>query len=1304
MADFVSEVVRNLASSSSSASTADDSLTYCNVTTHNCTCALDEDAHAEHGHAEIVILFPFLVLATGAASEALVHHTPFPYTTFLLMIGAIVGWLMKADLLGPLGESGKNMADMDAHLLLYTFLPPLIFESAYNVDETHFTKVASAAITYAVPGLLVSTCVTGGVISLLYPNWQWFEAGLLGALLSATDPVAVVALLKQVGTGSLLDTLIEAESLLNDGSAMVVFTVLFEAVKVGHMVSTVPEVLLKFVQMAIGGPIFGVIMGYVFSAWIGSIFNSSDVEVTLTLCAAYLTFFIGEYFLGLSGVLAVVACGIYMGNRGDTQVSPEVEHFLHEFWELLGYIANTCIFTLTGVIITYNDMWNNIEMSDFLVAIAIYFTAMGGRFCIFTGINWCFTKLDMYVPTKQETIICCWGALRGAVGLALGLVVWDNKEANGGLINDVYADKVLFHAAMIVIATLMGNATTVAKVLVFLGLDKVDELKDKLFRVSMDEIATAGTREIESLKLDELISCASWPDVRKLGQLVHKAKRVDKDAPETGVRLHKKKKSMNGRLENDNDDERSYRKHLTEIRELRESRRRCLAAVKASYRNQFRHGLLSRKALHFLENLTEKMIDTDCELEEWSEIAEHHLFSRVKKHGNTWVKQMLRAWDFQQLQFGYDVVCGFYCARQDALHNMEIILGSESAAFEHIKKLVEQDCFIAKKTIHDVQRYLPEIAANIATLRATRSMLNAQRGAASQLFEEGFLDKLEHGRVRDIIEHKMMKLQSNPPVIDLPSKLELIKEISWLGNATAETIQEMSRIAQDVVVDKGDVIIKQGETGENLFLIARGTATVTIHQDDKKEEEVVAEIGVGQLIGELSWLTHKPRAATVKAASKGLVYAFNGQKMMSIMDREGTFDKEAKRQQSLRIIKEEGNEDNGGGTGARASTLSPPGARASTLSPPKPSSPKQSTAKKKGKGETVRRRLWANAGSRMGENLLRYKEPYMTWDRSEVRRWLLQWVLYVPGENVKELVIIRPCILLDGEAAQPWQELTGESYEAPYYLKPQDGKPMTLKLYEDVKIFCPPGAIRDTTKAGDKKKDKDGKEEETDKTVFAAGGWSLIKQKMVDEKKGGWGKLAIDLKGAVQKEREVRKAQVKERRQSTSFISDNIHDSLLKNAENNKGGDSSPHMERTSFSKNNTERSMGSFRGSNSARIKPVGGGEKKVRSASSGLTLSDSVETQTKVLTRAGTNRRVMKELSFRAKSDSVKGEEGEGPSLDALVTKDSGGVMSTSKANSPRMEQKTSGNGAQTSLPFMLKAKGRLKQLAMSTRKMNN
>tara|TARA_B110000971_G_scaffold205631_1_gene228200 strand:- start:1 stop:534 length:534 start_codon:yes stop_codon:yes gene_type:complete len=157
------------------------------------------------------------------------------------------------------------MAHMDAHLVLYIFLPPLIFESAYNVNGVHFGKVVFASIVYAVPGLILCSGMTAGCLMLLYPEWTILQAGLLGSLLSATDPVAVVALLKQIGTGSLLDTLIEAESLLNDGTAMVVFSVLFEAVKAGHVEASAFDIFVQFFQMAIGGACFGLFSGYIFS-------------------------------------------------------------------------------------------------------------------------------------------------------------------------------------------------------------------------------------------------------------------------------------------------------------------------------------------------------------------------------------------------------------------------------------------------------------------------------------------------------------------------------------------------------------------------------------------------------------------------------------------------------------------------------------------------------------------------------------------------------------------------------------------------------------------------------------------------------------------------------------------------------------------------------------------------------------------------------------------------------------------------------------------------------------------------------
>ena len=262
---------------------------------------------------------------------------------------------------------------------------------------------------------------------------------------------------------------------------------------------------------------FGVASGYFFSHWIGTIFNHSEVEVSLTVCAAYLTFFVGEHFFGVSGVLAVVGCGIYMGNYGDTQVSPEVEEFLHEFWELLAYLANTCIFVLTGLIIFYSDM--QFDKVDLLKTILLYCGIMVIRALMFALFNPLIRRTHHYYPNMNETAICCWGALRGAVALALGMLVYDNAELKNSSdpVRAQYGDLVLFHSAGIVVLTLLVNAMSVAKLLKFLGLDRIDELKEKLFRVSMEEIQMAGNREVESLKLDELISCASWPDVRKHG-------------------------------------------------------------------------------------------------------------------------------------------------------------------------------------------------------------------------------------------------------------------------------------------------------------------------------------------------------------------------------------------------------------------------------------------------------------------------------------------------------------------------------------------------------------------------------------------------------------------------------------------------------------------------------------------------------------------------------------------------------------------------------------------------------------------
>ena len=152
---------------------------------------------------------------------------------------------------------------------------------------------------------------------------------MFGAIVSATDPVAVVALLKDLGASKKLGTLIEGESLLNDGTAIVLFMVFFLGIT-GEASDNSP--IVEFFRVAFGGLFIGGLFGFIVLRWIRNVFNDALVETSLVIAAAYLTFYVAEHTFHVSGVLGLVALGLIIGGVGRSRISPQVEHFMHEFW------------------------------------------------------------------------------------------------------------------------------------------------------------------------------------------------------------------------------------------------------------------------------------------------------------------------------------------------------------------------------------------------------------------------------------------------------------------------------------------------------------------------------------------------------------------------------------------------------------------------------------------------------------------------------------------------------------------------------------------------------------------------------------------------------------------------------------------------------------------------------------------------------------------------------------------------------------------------------------------------------------
>eukprot|EP00755_Sulcionema_specki_P008567 Sspe_Gene.41300::Locus_19977_Transcript_2_3_Confidence_0.600_Length_1840::g.41300::m.41300 len=296
-----------------------------------------------HGGHEHVLPYNILFITGSFGVGAFFRHwgariplvNKLPYTVLIFSIGTLFGFATN---LGYPLSNYDGLAHMDPHEIFFIFLPILIFESAFATNYHIFKKVILGCLLMAGPGLMVSAALTGTMAKFVFTEyeWSWVTSLLFGTVLSATDPVAVVALLKELGASASISTMIEGESLFNDGTAIVFFNILKDAVPNGKIEKEWHEIVIEFCRVSLGGPLVGLILGFSVKYSLKAVFNDPLIEVTVTVFAAYVTFFVCEGFLAVSGVLGLVMLGCFLSYHRQC-ISPEVEHTLHHFWEITVY-------------------------------------------------------------------------------------------------------------------------------------------------------------------------------------------------------------------------------------------------------------------------------------------------------------------------------------------------------------------------------------------------------------------------------------------------------------------------------------------------------------------------------------------------------------------------------------------------------------------------------------------------------------------------------------------------------------------------------------------------------------------------------------------------------------------------------------------------------------------------------------------------------------------------------------------------------------------------------------------------------
>src|SRR5664280_1639610 len=273
-----------------------------------------------------------LLLIIAAAVAVVARRIGVPYTIGLTLVGLAVG----------VGAHVENLR-LSSDLVFYVFLPVLLFEAAFNLDAAHLRDQWRRILALGVLGAFGLTAV--GVHYL--GGMAWSLALLFGALIAATDPVSVVSLFRRLGVSERLTTLVDAESLFNDGAAAVLFAVVLAVVVDGHQF-TAAWAAGKFLWMAAGGLVVGLAVGFG-ASFVHRRLDDHIIEITLSTIVAYGSFLLGQA-LGMSGVVACVTAAIVLGNLGRRRtMSPVTRVTMDTVWEYAAFVANSLIFLLIGL-------------------------------------------------------------------------------------------------------------------------------------------------------------------------------------------------------------------------------------------------------------------------------------------------------------------------------------------------------------------------------------------------------------------------------------------------------------------------------------------------------------------------------------------------------------------------------------------------------------------------------------------------------------------------------------------------------------------------------------------------------------------------------------------------------------------------------------------------------------------------------------------------------------------------------------------------------------------------------------------
>ncbi|MEO5342902.1 MAG: cation:proton antiporter [Gammaproteobacteria bacterium SHHR-1] len=785
-----------------------------------------------------ILLVSMGLLLLAILASGLFRRLALPYSVMLVIIGlGLAQWSEHWSALAPLRQFR-----LTPELVFFIFLPTLVFESGLNLDARQLLKNLAPILSLAVPALLLSSAIIGlGLWALL--GLELPVALLFGALISATDPVAVVALFKEIGAPRRLNILVEGESLFNDATAIVLFGILLGLVVSGEGMSLTGAGLaaLDFLWVFFGGTLVGGGLALLLCELQSRLRIAIDGILALSLVMAYASFILAEHLLHVSGVMACVGAALVLGSYGVNRLPQGAEQSLGEVWEFLALVANSLLFLLVGLSIDVGDLWQQAGAIGLAVALVLLARAAG----LYSLVP-LTTRLFRLPPvSRHEQHIMWWGGLKGGLAIAIALSIPEQVAAREMLISLTLG---------VVLFTLLVNAPSIRPLMRYLGMDRLGPDEQAEIQQAKELVRDSARQRLREFQALGLLGPSNAE--RLEGQIQAEfADQQPRQRPELASRQ-------------------AYLLALhTELNRLEELFH--LGLIDQYSYLDIRHILLIDRDRH------DGQADANARDLPPAQVS---IFVRLERQILRWLRE--RNWAtgllsrYQLLRLEHrlqrDIAGVLLC--HSVLERLSEAGHLQGEELDRLNRLYHQRLQRRSERLAEIRASFPLLHELFERSAFSRAAFQAALLRLRQELHHGQIGAKAYQRLSGQLQGLIDQLSKPHLQLDHDAPLPWLRQVPLFATLSRPALEALSTKVREQTYLRNDIIIGEGEHGDALYIIKQGQVRV-LHQG-----ETLADLGDKEFFGETALLGQSTRTATVQAQCPTQLWRLTRQDVLELAD------------------------------------------------------------------------------------------------------------------------------------------------------------------------------------------------------------------------------------------------------------------------------------------------------------------------------------------------------------------------------------------------------------------------------------